>query len=356
MPHQREYPRTWLDYYVIRSAEEIALRDPRFSPPTFQGGMAYLREMSARLRASIDHTRRDPARPDYIPLDYDHRLDHPAIERTTLELAIVEASIYDPFINTHPNARGMRLAPALLDALMGAAAHHQALMWDELLTHAWCLDLMESGIAIETAGAPIYPRAILINPITGIGKELCYWFPDQVRPVVLVTYDRNVPNHPKGEDFLFWWWGREYADERHRDLLVTLVQHQIEDLVSLAITYLTIARPEAQRRTPRIAEKKLTALRPVNQRHTLTQNTVFNIIDLYPPTDNFGRPREDMNDGEEKRRLSCRFKVRGHLRLARVGEGRRERKLVWVRGHERGPVDAPARTTVPLYDIHPPTV
>lgn len=46
-----------------------------------------------------------------------------------------------------------------------------------------------------------------------------------------------------------------------------------------------------------------------------------------------------------------RWVVRGHWRWARVGEGRRFTRRVWVAGHIKGPDDKPFRITTKVYDL-----
>jgi len=44
-------------------------------------------------------------------------------------------------------------------------------------------------------------------------------------------------------------------------------------------------------------------------------------------------------------KLGSRFVVRGHYRRQACGEGRQERKTIWIRPHWKGPEDAPGKTT-----------
>jgi hypothetical protein len=53
------------------------------------------------------------------------------------------------------------------------------------------------------------------------------------------------------------------------------------------------------------------------------------------------RPAGAVADGSEVREWHHRWIVRGHWRMAAVGEGRQQRRPVWVSPHVKGPADAP---------------
>jgi len=54
---------------------------------------------------------------------------------------------------------------------------------------------------------------------------------------------------------------------------------------------------------------------------------------------------------ETNREWHHRWVVRGHWRWARVGQGRREIRRVWVAGHVKGPEDKPLKITKKVYDL-----
>lgn len=60
---------------------------------------------------------------------------------------------------------------------------------------------------------------------------------------------------------------------------------------------------------------------------------------------------EATTPGESGREWHHRWVVRGHWRWARVGEGRRETRRVWVEGHVKGPEDKPLKITQKVYDL-----
>lgn len=55
--------------------------------------------------------------------------------------------------------------------------------------------------------------------------------------------------------------------------------------------------------------------------------------------------------GHANREWHHRWVVRGHWRWAKVGEGRRHVRRVWVSGHVKGPEDKPLRITKKVYDL-----
>lgn len=116
------------------------------------------------------------------------------------------------------------------------------------------------------------------------------------------------------------------------------LQQSVQDFIALCLLYreqIAADAPDLPRRDPTSAPSK--RKQRIHQRRT---TTLFRVVSLESPADNFGRPVESLGGGGWQ--LAYRVTVRGHFRHQPHGPERSLRKLIWIDEHHRGPNrDAP---------------
>lgn len=295
---------TWIDFYIKGARESL-------------GGIA----KAAGIRTDLEAMRVLVAQALARPL-----LPRTEVERTRAALLTAMAPLVIPEMGASPICA--RLDRELVEDFAGAAAP----------------DTPEPRRVIEQAGVvylDLPHRSLLVGDRLELRAVIIKSSPTQPVPLVVAVLTEVGTNPIAGR--YSWGWGRpmtvEGADIEGLDREV--LRQQVEDLASLAILYWSSVPVAERAQVPHIPEERLAALKPDKQAARQKTHSIFQVVDLKPPADRFGRTAEERGQGGWK--LGVRVRVRGHFRWQPWGEGRKLRRLQWVRAHERGPKDAEKR-------------
>ena len=153
--------------------------------------------------------------------------------------------------------------------------------------------------------------------------------------------------------------GRVHCDKRSRDALkndlpdIDRIASELETFLQLVMAFAAVANNLEREYVPAApAQARERADRATRRRWR--KHSLFSVHRLRAPVDNFGRGRNDNLNG---RILDRRVAVVGHFKLQSYGPGGQSRKLIYVAGYHRGPVDAdPIRPIVRLHagNVQPP--
>jgi len=118
----------------------------------------------------------------------------------------------------------------------------------------------------------------------------------------------------------------------------------IENLAWLTLAYASVAEPSARQIVPTATDEERAAPGRAARRRA-RHFSLFRVERLRSPADRFGHDGKDT--GRDGTQLGRRIGVRGHFKMQRYGRANSLRKLIYVVGHFRGPMNAP-----PLHSLH----
>jgi hypothetical protein len=339
---------TWLDSFILAHREILSKKEGR--QLSLLGALQSTREFSKTLLVRYDPTYPDTIVGNDIPV-----MASPEATRLGISLeelfrySLLKASL-NPFVHHHTDAYGVRINRELIDTFAHAKVPDEPLMLEHLVKHAWYFDFLDSGLQFILGGRLSNLRAILINPISSLTRDLCFRRPERLEPIIFAVYDPDVPGATVGEDFCYWYWRRDDSQQDRRQVVCPItpdVQRAVEDLIGLIVLYLTMTPLDSHPPLPYLPTKSLRKMGKVTQQKQLRSASLFRLVDVRPPTDRFGRTVEHAGKGY---RLDQRITVRGHFRWQPHGPQSALRKLIWIDPYEKGSQETESGQ-VPLYRV-----
>lgn len=200
----------------------------------------------------------------------------------------------------------------------------------------WYIDLPHRALMVGS----VQVRALFVGTAeTADGQSRAYAHAVLTRP---------SSNDPVGR--ALWTWGDRRGMIGWRDdpgLDMSIVAEQAEALVHLLVLYRATADRAQRAEVPCIdaaaLDRNLRRL-PQNRKKT----SLFRVETLASPPDRFGRAKAPGAGGWKLGSPAWRSSVTGHFKMQAHGPKSALRKLIYVAGYERGPVDGPRKATLEI--------